>query len=88
METLTIPKIEYLLLKQQISDLQAKIKYLQDTDFMNKLNFFINLYYREYQAKDFKEHLERIPLVFGAGKNLIAISDDFNKPMEEFNEYL
>lgn len=88
METINIPKTEYLSLKQQISNLQAKINYLQDTTFMNKLKLFINLYYRDDNSKVINEQFERIPLVFGAGKNLISISDDFNSPMDEFNEYL
>jgi len=34
------------------------------------------------------EVIEAIPFKFGAAKELISISDEFNEPMEEFNEYL
>ncbi|GEM_PF-6816451 len=86
METILIPKNEYFAMKQEIADLQAKINFLQDADFMNKLSFFINLFYRDYLLENKIE--TNMPFEFGIAKDFIFISDDFNESMEEFNEYL
>jgi len=87
METVVIPKYEYVTMKQQIADLQKKIVILQDVTFMNKLKFFVDLFYKDNEPETF-ELSESIPFKFGAAKELISISDDFNKPMDEFNDYL
>jgi hypothetical protein len=38
--------------------------------------------------KSKKDNISNVPFKFGATKNLIKISDDFNEPLNEFNEYL
>ena len=88
METIVIPKYEYLTMKQQIADLQNKVNYLQDPDFMNKLKSFIDLYYKEYYQTITNKLLNPIPFKFGAAKGLITISDDFNASIDEFNDYI
>jgi len=87
METVVIPKYEYITMKQQIADLQKKIVILQDVTFMNKLKFFVDLFYKDFAPKK-TDVLESVPFKFGAAKELISISDEFNEPMDEFNEYL
>ncbi len=75
-------------MKQQIVDLNEKIKYLQDENFiliakqLLQLNNFINLFYKKQFNKN------SVPFKFGAAKELIKISDDFNDPLQEFNEYI
>jgi len=51
METVVIPKYEYITMKQQIADLQKKIVFLQDVTFMNKLKFFVDLFYKDFAPK-------------------------------------
>jgi len=41
------------------------------------------------QAAENDEADKRIPLKFGAGKHLITfVADDFNDPLEDFEEYM
>ncbi len=88
METIEIPKNEYLSMKQQISELQKKIKYFQDKTFMEKLQDFMNLFADKNKNIDFIKESEKLPFKFGVAKDFITISDDFNSTPEEFNDYL
>ncbi len=82
METIAIPKDEYFAMKQQIAELNEKIKYFQDENFMKQLNSFINLFYHKQLNNN------SVQFKFGAAKDFIKISDDFNEPLQEFNEYM
>jgi len=88
METVIVPKEEYFSMKQKIADLQAKVNYLQDEEFMKNLNFFISLYYKDLHTAKKIESENKIQFSYGAAKDLIHISDDFNETPEEFNEHL
>jgi len=86
METIVLPQYEYLSMKQQIAELQEKNFLLQDRIFIDKFNRFIDLSYKEQRYK--KREFVSLPFKFGAGKGLIQIADNFNDPIEEFNDYL
>ncbi len=88
METIAIPKYEYLSMQQKITDLQDKVKYLQDEVFMSKLKSFVDLFYNDYTTTSTFDDVNPIPFQFGAAKGMMHISDDFNAPIDEFNEYL
>ena len=87
METVVIPKYEYVSMKEQIAELQKKMTFLQDPDFMLKMKAFVELFFfKENKKKQADSSV--VPFKFGAAKGLISISDDFNLPLAEFNEYL
>jgi hypothetical protein len=88
METIVIPKYEYLSMKQQIAELQRKVNLLQDVTFMNKLKFFVDFFYKDNVKTNINSSLEPLPFKFGVARGLIDISDDFNAPLDEFNDYI
>ena len=49
---------------------------------------FIEFLAQKYQQKQAKETPPKHPSNFGSAKGLITMSDDFNEPLEEFQEYM
>jgi hypothetical protein len=85
MQTVTIPEEEYLQMKQTIQALQQQLSLMQDKEFMQKLLQFVQVFMLVNQ-----EVIQEQPISFkfGAAKGLIKMGDDFNEPLEEFNEYI
>jgi len=93
METIVIPKYEYITMKQHIADLQKKLSYLQDVSFINKLKYFVDFFYKDSTSPNTAESpdsktVEPLPFKYGVARDLIFIADDFNAPVDEFKEYL
>jgi hypothetical protein len=85
-QTVIIPEQEYLQMKQTIQALQQQLTLLQDKEFMQ----FIQVFMLENQGVTQKNKTEQekpLPFKFGAAKGLMKSSEDFNKPLTEFNEY-
>ncbi len=49
---------------------------------------FIEFLVQKYQQNLVKEPPPKRPSQFGSAKGLIVMSDDFNEPLEEFQEYM
>lgn len=49
---------------------------------------FIEFLAQKYQQKQTTETPPKRPSNFGSAKGLITMSDDFNEPLEEFQEYM
>lgn len=49
---------------------------------------FIEFLAQKYQKKQAIETPPKRPSNFGSAKGLITISDDFNEPLDEFQEYM
>ncbi len=89
MQTITISEQEYLQMKQTIQSLQLQLALLQDIDFVQKLQLFLQLLATPLQTEqDIFEQEKPLPFRFGAAKGLLNVRDDFNEPIEEFNEYI
>ena len=86
MKTVTIPEQEYLNMRQTIHELRTKIALLEDQEFLQKLALAYQYFYKE--KNNGKAHT-RISLKRGAAKNIITyIADDFDAPLDDFNEYM
>lgn len=84
METVNIPKEEYLLMKKKIKKLENMISILDDDNFLEKLNFTYNFFFYNQNNKQSVISIKR-----GSAKNIITdIADDFDAPLEDFNEYM
>ena len=49
---------------------------------------FIQFLVQKYQQNQVKESNPKRSSNFGSAKGLIIMSDDFNEPLEEFQEYM
>jgi Protein of unknown function (DUF2281) len=49
---------------------------------------FIEFLVQKYQKKQAEQMPPKRPSNFGSAKGLITMSDDFNEPLEEFQEYM
>ena len=49
---------------------------------------FIEFLVQKYQQKHDKQLLSKRLSNFGSAKGLITISDDFNEPLDEFQDYM
>lgn len=88
MKTVTIPEEEYLALKQTINELQEKVNLLKDEEFINKIQRTYQLFIASKENQVDKE-ISHLSLKRGSGKEVIRnISDDFDAPLDDFEEYM
>lgn len=88
MKTVTIPEEEYLALKQTINELQEKVNLLKDEEFINKIQRTYQLFIASKENQIDKE-ISHLSLKRGSGKEVIRnISDDFDAPLDDFEEYM
>lgn len=86
METITIPKSEYIQMQQAITTLQQQLNLAQDGEFIKKMMLAYQVFVVEKLPMNNDKHL---PLKRGAGKHVITyMADDFDAPLEDFKDYM
>jgi Protein of unknown function (DUF2281) len=88
METITIPKSEYMQMQQAITTLQQQLNLAQDSEFIKKMMLAYQVFVVDKPVLPMQDD-KRLPLKRGAGKHVITyMADDFDAPLEDFKDYM
>jgi len=87
METVTIPKHEYIEMQRKTNELTQRIALLQDQEFLSKLesayHFFIQI--KNNSPTDYQP----VSIERGSAKQIVTyIADDFTAPLPDFRDYM
>ena len=91
METIKISRNEYLQLQKKIEDLEKKLSFFQDEQFIKKMNFLYQFFVYQDDKYNFvvSEQENKLSLKRGSGKHIISdISDDFTETPMDFKDYM
>jgi ABC-type phosphate/phosphonate transport system ATPase subunit len=87
METITIPKQEYIEMQSKINELTKKLALLQDQEFLSKLELAYRFFI--HAKKTSPTNHQPVSIKRGSAKQIITyIADDFTAPLPDFRDYL
>ncbi|EDN66757.1 hypothetical protein BGP_1748 [Beggiatoa sp. PS] len=87
METVTIPKHEYIGMQIKINELTQKLALLQDQEFLSKLDSAYHFFMTKKNQSP--TNYQPVSIKRGSAKQIITyIADDFTAPLPDFRDYL
>jgi hypothetical protein len=91
MKTISIQEADYYSMQQKIAELETKVNLLQNDEFMRNLQLAYQFFVLNKQDRktETTQNETQVSLKRGSGKQLITfMSEDFDEPLSDFNEYM
>jgi hypothetical protein len=83
METVTIPKHEYIEMQMKTNELTQKLALLQDQEFLSKLELAYHFFIQVKNKSPTND--QSVSIKRGSAKQIITyIADDFTAPLPDF----